>query len=162
MKITRLPTVSVSLLTCLVVGAGCSVYKISPTPPIGVYAVVVNKNNEFQADGPTANEVLKAIFLREQSEWPSGLPAVPYARPRDCQEDDGFVAKILDMSKDAVAEHWLGMKRKDGRKSPAVIESDELLLQLVSTYDGAVGVCSNATLSHPDAEDVRVLVTFTY
>lgn len=159
MKITR---VSTSLLVCVVIGAGCSVYKISPTTPIGVYAVVVNKNNEFQADGQGANDILKAIFLRTQSEWPSGLAAVPYARPRDCQEDDGFVAKVLDMPKDAVADYWIGMKKKDGRRSPAVIESDELLLQLVSTYDGAVGVCSNSALSHPDAEDVRVLLTFTY
>lgn len=162
MKITHLPAISISLLTGLLIGAGCSVYKISSPLPVGVYAIIVNKNNDFQADRPGLKEVLRTIFLRERSDWPSGLPAAPYARPRDGQEEQGFVSEILNLSSESVAEYWLDMKRTDGRKSPVMIESDELLFRLVSTYEGAVGVCSNAALSHPEAEDVRVLLTFTY
>ncbi len=124
------------------------------------YAVIVNAANPDAGKGEALREVVKRLFLKEQTTWPSGTPAQPLARPADSPAQKAFVAKVLGMDQATLDQHWLRLKQTKGETPPREVGSALILTRLVSKYEGAFSVVS-AEEAAALPEGVAVLFRFT-
>lgn len=124
------------------------------------YAVIVNAANPDAGKGEALREVVKRLFLKEQTTWPSGTPAQPLARPADSAAQQAFVAKVLGMDQAALDQHWLRLKQTKGETPPREVGSALILTRLVSKYEGAFSVVT-ADEAAGLPEGVAVLFRFT-
>ncbi|RMF15507.1 MAG: hypothetical protein D6757_04430 [Alphaproteobacteria bacterium] len=106
------------------------------------YMVIANAANPDAAKGDAMKEVVKHLFLKEQTNWPGGLPARPLARPAGSPAETAFAAEVLGMNASALDNHWLRLKQTKGETPPRAVGSARILLRLVGKYPGAFSVVS--------------------
>lgn len=104
------------------------------------YVVVVNETNEFSGDPAAIKQQLKKLFLKQQSEWPSGEKAIPFDRDGDSASHQALLTVILGMTEAEIAAHWKKMKQVRGDTPPRAVGSASILLRLLAKKKGAFGI----------------------
>lgn len=133
----------------------------SPPAVAADYAVIVNANNPDAGKGAAMKEVVKRLFLKEQTSWPGGPPAKPLARPASSPAQQAFVAEVLGMDQAALDQHWLHLKQTKGETPPRAVGSALILTRLVGKYPGAFSVVTAEEAARlPDG--VAVLFRFSH
>lgn len=123
------------------------------------YALVVNAANPA-ADDANVRQLIRRMYLKDATAWPSGAEAQPFAREEGTQEQAAFYSKVLGMDVNAVNEHWLRVKQTKGETPPRSVGSARILYRLIAKYEGSFAVVPAAELAEAPAE-VKVLFTFT-
>ncbi len=133
----------------------------SPAVQAAEYAVIVNANNPDAGKGAAMKEVVKRLFLKEQTSWPSGVPAKPLARPASSPAQQAFMAEVLGMDQAALDQHWLHLKQTKGETPPRAVGSALILTRLVGKYPGAFSVVAAEEVARlPDS--VTILFRFSH
>lgn len=111
-------------------------------------AVVGNAKNRTQnIDAP----LLRLLYLRELSDWPSGLPAKPIARQEGSKAQQIFREKILGMTPEQLVQHWISIKQRTGQRSARPVGNDRNVVLLLKRYPGAFAVLpADIVESDPD------------
>ncbi len=125
------------------------------------YMVIVNAANPDAAAGASMKEVVKRLFLKEQTNWSGGVPAKPLARPAGSAAAEAFAAEVLEMSAAELDEHWLRLKQTRGETPPRSVGSARILLRLVGKYPGAFSVVGAQEAASLPA-GVKVMFTFEH
>ncbi len=133
---------ALAMLLGVMAGAVLVLGSTAGTCAAAEYAVIANAANPDAARGAAIREVVKRLFLKEQTNWPGGLPAKPLARPAGTPAADAFAAEVLGMSRTALDNHWLHLKQTKGETPPRAVGSVRILLRLVGKYPGAFSVVS--------------------
>jgi len=122
------------------------------------YAIVVHSANNYSASDGEARQLVKRLYLKEITDWPSSGEAVRFYTPGSSDPAmSAFVDKVLGMTEASVASHWLNVKQQTGETPPREVPSARMLQKLVERYEGALGVVPADAVSG----DVRVLFKFT-
>lgn len=106
------------------------------------FAVIVNAENPFSADEAGAKAQVARLFLKQQTQWPGGTEAVPFARDAGSPEQSAFEASILGMSAAEQDDHWKRLKQTTGEAAPRGVGSTSILVRQVAKNPGAFGVIS--------------------
>lgn len=122
------------------------------------YAVIVNAENSYSAPKDEAQEVVRRIFLKQQSDWPGGPEGQPFARG-DTPAQKAFSQAVLGMDDVAYSDYWIQMKQTEGTVAPRAVGSASILVRQVARKPGGVSVVP-ASQSLP--ESVRTLFTFSH
>lgn len=139
----------------------CAIFVIAFAPQALAqsYAVIVNNVNSFSGDETAMKQQVKRLFLKQSSAWQGGTEVRAFDRAKGSPETTAFISDVLGMDEAAVARHWLSLKQKTGETPPRNVSSSNMLVKLVSKYEGGVGVVDSTTASAlPDG--VRVLFNF--
>lgn len=123
--------------------------------------VIINAQNDSLDRNEDVKAILRRIYLKEITSWPSGDRAIFFGRPADSEEEQAFRAAILGMSDDALEEHWTRMKQIRGETPPRAISSTRILLRQIESKKNAVGVISDEDFSKliADSDDHRIIET---
>lgn len=131
---------------------------ISPCS-LAQHAVIVNANNPYNASESEMREVVKRLFLKQQSTWPNGITAKCYDRSKASAEQVSFNRDLLGMSDAVIARHWLGVKQTTGETPPRNVGPTSILGKFVGKYDGGLGIVESGEIGSLPS-NVRVLFTF--
>ncbi len=147
-----------SLTAFMIMGA---LFAVSLPVEAAEYAVIVNANNPDAGKGAAMKEVVKRLFLKEQTSWPGGPPAKPLARPASSPAQQAFAVEVLGMDQAALDQHWLHLKQTKGETPPRAVGSALILMRLVGKYPGAFSVVTAEEAARlPDG--VAVLFRFAH
>ncbi len=113
---------------------------LAPAVMASTYAVVVNAQNPFSGDDEAKREIVKHLYLKEQSSWPGGIDAVPFGRADGSPEQLAFEKTVLGMSPGDIESHWLKLKQMSGETPPRGIGSVRILGRQIGKHPGAFGV----------------------
>ncbi len=125
----------------------------------GPYAVIVNKANATKDDEAALKQLVKQLFLKQRTAWPSGAEAKPFARKAGSAEQNAFLKSVLQMTEADLAQHWVSQKQKTGATPPREVSSANMILKLVQKYEGAFGVVKTEE-AKAAGDSVRILFTF--
>lgn len=120
------------------------------------YAVIVNAENDYSAPKGQMEEVVRRIFLKQQTNWPNGIEGAPFARG-DMPAQEAFNKAILDMDNAAFSDYWIKMKQAEGTVEPRSVGSTSILVRQIGRHKGGFSVVPAATEL---SGDVRTLFTF--
>lgn len=123
------------------------------------YAIVVNAANDYSASEDEMRTTVRRLYLKEQSEWPNGITAEPFAREADDPAHQAFLSNILGMSAADAENHWLRVKQTRGETPPRTVGSGRIIMRLIGRQDGAFGIVS-AEDAEGAGSDVRILMRF--
>ncbi len=98
-------------------------------------AVVVNRENP--KSGLTAEE-LKSIYLGRRTEWSDGTTAQPIDQAPSTPGRAEFLDKVVGMTEEKYAEHWVDQRVRGAGSPPKVATSSTAAVKLVSKLRGAV------------------------
>jgi len=118
------------------------------------YYLIVNAANDTSAD----KDVVKRLFLKQQTSWPNGVSADPFDRSEGDAARNAFLQNVLGMTETELNAHWLQLKQTKGETPPRQVGSDNIIVRAVATKEGAFGFVDDAS-SLP--ADVKVLFTFS-
>ncbi|MEL7486299.1 MAG: hypothetical protein AAGJ87_03665 [Pseudomonadota bacterium] len=123
--------------------------------------VLVNRENAVSVDEQEARRLLRRLYLKERTSWPSGERVVFFARSPDNIAEQLFRETVLDMRTGALDDYWLRLKQTRGETPPRAVGSTRILLRQIDAKANAVGVVS---LSEYEAlsqkyNNIRVLMT---
>lgn len=104
---------------------------------------IVNGNNPVNEI--SANDIRDYYFKRKR-QWPTGESVRFIDRSLTSRIHDQFVRRILRKSNSDVELFWIGQKLYTGDSAPLRETSDTSTIQFVSTFRGAIGYVSSATL----------------
>ncbi|GJL67127.1 MAG: hypothetical protein NPIRA05_20980 [Nitrospirales bacterium] len=122
-------------------------------------AVIVNKDNSYSASPEEAKTIVARLFLKNQSEWPGGIPGKPYDRKGISKEHASFVKEVLGMDEAKLTQHWIKSKQLSGETPPRVIKPNKILIKMVGKNKGAIGVISESEAAKLPG-NVKVLFTY--
>lgn len=121
------------------------------------HALVVHEKNACTETGEAAKALVKKLYLKDMTQWPSGAEAKPYGREAASPAQAAFVQGVLGMSDAELARHWLKLKNMNGTTPPKEVDSVRMLLKHVARHEGAFGV---VPLTEAKADGVRTLFEF--
>ena len=125
----------------------------------GEYSVIVNKNIRFTGSENEQITLVKRLFLKKQSKWPSGIKAKPINFKSEKPEYQAFITNVLGMSESEVTSYWGSVRAKSGVTPPSGVGNYRVVLKLVARAKGGIGYIENADLKDlPDT--VKVLFEF--
>ncbi len=113
---------------------------LAPAALAETYAVVVNAQNPFSGDDEAKREIVKHLYLKEQSSWPGGIKAAPFGRADGSPPQLAFEKAVLGMSPGDIESHWLKLKQMSGETPPRGIGSVRILGRQIGKNPGAFGV----------------------
>lgn len=123
------------------------------------YSIIVNVTNNYAASDDEMRQLIKRLFLKQETDWPNGELARAFGRDPKSSEQNVFAEKILAMNTAEIARHWLGLKQKTGETPPRSINSTRMLLKTVEKYPGAFGLVDEKTAKElPNT--VKILFSF--
>ena len=115
------------------------------------YVVVVNSFNPFVV---IRAEDLSRIFLKKQSAWSNGQPALPVDQREDSPLRRRFTARVLNREVASVQSYWQQMIFSGRAVPPPTVESDAAVIEFVRQNPYGVGyVSASAELT----SDLRVI-----
>lgn len=130
----------------------------SPPKAAPKHAVVIHVENPIAERGEAARAIIRKLFLKELTHWPSGSEAKAYARSPDAPSQTTFRQTVLGMSEAELARHWLKQKSMSGATPPKEVETDRLVLKYVAKNPQAFGIVSLESVK--DATGIKVLFEF--
>ncbi len=98
-------------------------------------AVVVNRENP-KASATT--EELKSIYLGRRTEWSDGTTTQPIDQATSAPGRPEFLEKVVGMTEEKYAEHWVDQRVRGAGSAPKVAASPAAAVKLVSKVRGAV------------------------
>ena len=101
------------------------------------YAVVSSaENRASEVDA----SLVRLLYLKELSEWPTGTSARPIGRAEGSPEDRLLLESVLEMDAARLAQHWISLKQRTGQRKVRRVESSEKVVLLLKHYPGAFAV----------------------
>jgi len=113
----------------------------------GSYAVIVNASNNYAGDKTTVINVVKRLYLKQQSSWPSGGKAKVLARKDGTPIQKAFIKSVLGMSDAELASHWISLKQKTGETPSRSVRSGKIVIKLVEKNANAMAFVEKGDLS---------------
>lgn len=120
------------------------------------YVIVANAANKTSP--AEAKDLVKQLFLKNRTQWPGNIEALPFDRPAGSPEQAAFFSKVLGLSDSEVAQHWISLKQRTGATRPREISSDSMALKMVEKYEGAFVVVNREAAAAADKSKVVVLL----
>ena len=120
------------------------------------FLVVINASNRISGSDAELREVVRQLYLKEESRWPDDLPSLPIARPVENAATDAFTETILGISPEELETYWAEV----GTNPPGAIGPVRELLRQISRNKGAFSIVAAAEAKKLPAK-VRVLLEFT-
>lgn len=87
---------------------------------------------------------IRDYFLKVKREWPDGTP-VRFIDKTKSPERAIFLKKVVKKSVEEVDRYWIGEKLYSGNSAPVQSSSDQMVIQFVGTFNGAIGYISPKT-----------------
>ena len=130
--------------------------------PMTEFYVIVNAANDEHAVDKTTSQLIRRLYLKQKTSWPSGYKATVFSRPNDSVEEQIFRRRILGMSNGELSDYWLQMKQVRGETRPRSIGSTRILLRQVNRKVGSLSVISKKDYDNyaHTFDQVRVLYSF--
>ena len=123
-----------------------------PTPGLTETPVffIVNKANPVTS---ISRRDLVDYYQKKRREWPDGVPVRFIDRNSGSPERQGFLRGVLHQSESDVDLFWYGEKFRAGTSVPIQVANDDLVVEMVKSFRGAIGYVSS--LSKIKGEDVK-------
>lgn len=131
--------------TCLGLGVGLCFGFSRSAPAFAASSgliVVVGKSSPIDDISPGT---LRSAFLAQQTEQ-NGVRLVPFNAPPNSPERVLFDRRVLGMSPDEAARHWVDQRIRGNPGPPRVIAGAKLLRQVVARLPGAISYLSREDL----------------
>ncbi len=116
------------------------------------FKVVIHVDNPISSVG---QEQLARCFMKEIGMWTTGDPVIPVDQLPDSKVRAAFSKEIHGKSAAAVAELWQ-QRGAGGATPPAMLASDQEVLDFVRANPGAVGYVSAKTELGPGVKELTV------
>lgn len=120
------------------------------------YVIVANAAN--QTPPAEAKELVKQLFLKNRTQWPGNIEALPFDRPAGSPEQAAFYRQVLGLSESEVAQHWISLKQRTGATRPREISSDTMALKMVEKYAGAFVIVNREAAAAADQARIVILL----
>jgi len=118
------------------------VLALTSLAPCGEAAEIVVVANSKVTDGSLSGDQLKAIFLGQQTSWPSGA-RVEFVTLKDSSAiHESFLKKYVGRSAAQFSNYWKQQVFTGKGRMPRQFDTEGKLLEYVSATDGAVGYVS--------------------
>ncbi len=118
-------------------------FQLGDRPPAALHMVIVNANNRYSANVSDMQKKVKLLFLKKIPSWPSGLAAIPVARPPGSKVQKAFQKNILSMSDAQMSRYWVKLKQRNGEVAPKAASSRRMAILSVAQKEGAFSVVEN-------------------
>ncbi len=145
------------ILTLVVFAVCLSAFSMVTSVVAADFVVIVNSKNTYSASETEMKNVVKRIFLKQQSSWPGGSTTKVFDGKKGGLVQAAFSASMLKMDDVALASYWLGLKQKTGETPPRNVGSKNSMIKLVSKYDGAIGIIDKASAEDASGQ-VKILM----
>jgi len=116
------------------------------------FKVVIHVDNPISSVG---QEQLARCFMKEIGMWTTGDPVIPVDQLPESKARAAFSKEIHGKSAAAVAELWQ-QRGAGGATPPAMLASDQEVLDFVRANPGAVGYVSARTELGPGVKELTV------
>lgn len=120
------------------------------------FVIVANAANKTPP--AEAKDLVKQLFLKNRTQWPGNIEALPFDRPAGSPEQAAFYSKVLGLSDSEVAQHWISLKQRTGATRPREISSDSMALKMVEKYEGAFVIVNQEAAAAADHSKVIILL----
>lgn len=101
--------------------------------------IIVNKDNQIEKI--TRSEVAD-LFLKTTKHWPNGTTVRFIDRQAGSEERKKFFKSFLHKSNGEIDMYWIGQKLYTGASAPLQVNSDQMMVSVVSAFSGAIGYVS--------------------
>lgn len=116
------------------------------------FKVVIHVDNPISSVG---REQLARCFMKEIGIWTTGDPVIPVDQLPESQVRAAFSKEVHGGSAPAIAELW-EQRGAGGATPPAMLASDQEVLDFVRANPGAVGYVSAATELGPGVKELTL------
>lgn len=115
---------------------------------------IVNKSNPMTSIGLRD---LIDYYQKKQREWPDGSPVRFIDRNPGSPERQVFLREVLHQSESDVDLFWYGEKFHSGTSVPIQVSNDDLVIEMVKSFRGAIGYVSSSTkIKGDDVKEIRL------
>lgn len=104
-------------------------------PKKNSFVVIVNKANGV---GTISKGMLRTIYLRKISRWPSGAEIAPIDMPSGSQPRAAFSREILKVSLEDLAVYWIDQHITRSIRPPKELETMTAIKEQVAARPGAI------------------------
>lgn len=101
------------------------------------FAVVASAD---RADERVTAAIVRRLYLKEQADWPSGIPGKPLGRPSESPAQREFLRHVLRMDQPRLTRHWIALKQRTGQRRVIQVDSDRKLVLMLRRFPEAFGV----------------------
>lgn len=105
--------------------------------------VIVHPSNTASID----DDAISKLFLGQLKTFPGGAAATPVDQ-KNAETSGEFHTKVLNTSSKEVRKIWARQVFTGGLRPPAALESDEAVVQFVSTTPDAIGYVQAAKVTN--------------
>jgi len=105
-------------------------------------AIIVNPNNTNDVDV----EAIKRIFLRKQSDFADGSPALAIDQNESSQVVSEFNKKVLGRSANQLKAYWAKLIFTGKGTPPTKVESDAEVLKIIASEPDKIGFVDSANV----------------
>ena len=96
-------------------------------------------------------------YQKKQREWPDGVLIRFIDRNPGSPERQTFLRDILHQSESDVDLFWYGEKFRSGTSIPIQVGSDDLVIEMVKSFRGAIGyVSSQSKIKGEDVKEIKL------
>lgn len=119
------------------------------------FVLIVNSENPQQQ---ISESDVRDYYLKKKRNWPNGNAVRFIDRASNSRLRREFLDKVVEKTPEDMDLYWIGQKLYSGDSSPLQEASEEMVIQFVSTFDGAIGYVSNT--ASIDSKKVKVIPIF--
>jgi ABC-type phosphate transport system substrate-binding protein len=101
---------------------------------------IINEANPVES---ISRRDLVDFYEKHRREWPDGVPVRFIDQPASSSERQTFMRDVLHMSASDVDLFWFGEKFRSGASIPIQVASDDLVIEMVKSFPGAIGYVSS-------------------
>lgn len=83
-------------------------------------------------------------YRKTRREWPDGTAVRFVDRNVGSAERQAFLREVLKQSESDVDLFWLAQKLRSGNSTPIQVSGDDLVIELVKAFQGAIGYVSSS------------------
>jgi ABC-type phosphate transport system substrate-binding protein len=115
---------------------------------------IVNRDNP--ATQISARDLVD-FYEKKKRFWPDETPIRWVDRIPGSPERDAFLKDIIKQSESSIDMYWYGQKLHSGDSIPLQVRSDEMVIEFVKSFKGAIGYVSSTTrLSGEPVKPIKV------
>lgn len=128
--------------------------------PVGAAELVVIVNADNPTGVLTAAEV-RNYYLKRSSVWGNGEKVRPVDQGSGLYRE-AFLVRVLEINEEGFVRYWLERQYANADKPPTRVNDDDAVIKFVGALKGAIGFVDKASLSGPEADKVRPVLTVGY
>lgn len=100
---------------------------------------------------------LNNYYLKKSRQWADGNPVRFFDRPDNSNEKKLFLSLYLKRSQADVEQYWIGQKLYSGNTAPVEVQSDKVIMNLISRFPGAISfINSDSFKEMPGIKKIEV------